>query len=257
VFTIRTLSIINLKGGVGKTISAVNMAYTLTRENYRVLLIDNDKQGNASKFFGIHDYNKRSISEVLTEKNIDLNGIIQKTKYERLDILPSNMTLLRADKEVMLDTTRMQQTRLSQALKTVNNLYDYVVIDNAPDLSMSIINAMVASNDVLIPIKIDKFSLDGLSQLIEQVKNVHEFNPELKITGGFVTMYQRNNVNSDGLEYLRENSPIPIMETTISKTVKVDESTFVGEPLLVYAPKAPVTEDYCRLTTEYLQRANY
>jgi chromosome partitioning protein len=128
-----------------------------------------------------------------------------------------------------------------------------VVIDNAPDLSMSIINAMVASNDVLIPIKIDKFSLDGLSQLIEQVKNVHEFNPELKIIGGFITMFQKNNVNTEGISYLRENSPIPIMETTISKTVKVDESTFVGEPLPVYAPKAPVAEDYRRLAAEYLR----
>lgn len=253
VFAIRTLSIINLKGGVGKTISAVNIAYSLTRENFRVLLIDNDKQGNSSKFFNAHDYNKPSISDVLTVKNVDLNGIIQRTKYERLHILPANMTLLRADKEVMLDTTRMQQTRLSKALTAVNALYDYVVIDNAPDLSMSIINAMVASDDVLIPIKIDKFSLDGLSQLIEQVKNVHDFNPKLKIAGGFVTMYQRNNVNSDGLAYLRENSPIPIMQTTISKTVKVDESTFVGEPLLVYVPKAQVAEDYCRLTSEFLK----
>ena len=256
VFSIRTLSIINLKGGVGKTISAVNMAYTLTRENFRVLLIDNDKQGNASKFFGAHDYEKPSMSDILTEKNVDLSKIIQRTKYERLDIIPANMTLLRADKEVLLDSSRMQQTRLSQALKTIRHLYDYAVIDNAPDLSMSIINAMVASHDILIPIKIDKFSLDGLAQLIEQLTNVHEFNPELKITGGFVTMYQRNNVNTGGIEYLRGNAPIPIFETVINKTVKVDESTFVGEPLLVYAPKTPVADDYCRLTGEYIRCAN-
>lgn len=233
------------------------MAYTLTQENFRVLLIDNDKQGNASKFFGAHDYNKLSIADVLVEKNIDLKKIIQHTEHDRLDILPANMTLLRADKEVLFDTTRMQQTRLLQALKNVNDLYDYVVIDNAPDLSMSIINAMVASNDVLIPIKIDKFSLDGLSQLIEQVRNLNEFNPELKIVGGFVTMYQRNNVNTDGIAYLRENAPIKIMQTTISKTVKVDESTFVGKPLLIYAPKTSVAEDYCRLTTEYIHCANH
>jgi chromosome partitioning protein len=228
----------------------------MTLKNFRVLFIDNDKQGNASKFFGAHDYDRLSISNVLTDRDANFKRIIRQTKYERLDILPANMTLLRADKEVMLDTTRMQQTRLSQALKTVSDLYDYVVIDNAPDLSMSIINAMVASNDVLIPIKIDKFSLDGLSQLIEQVKNVHEFNPELKIIGGFITMFQKNNVNTEGISYLRENSPIPIMETTISKTVKVDESTFVGDPLPVYAPKAPVAEDYRRLTEEYIKRAN-
>jgi chromosome partitioning protein len=112
---------------------------------------------------------------------------------------------------------------------------------------------MVASHDILIPIKIDKFSLDGLAQLIEQVKNVHEFNPELKIIGGFVTMYQRNNVNTGGVDYLRENAPIPILETIISRTVKVDESTFVGEPLLIYAPKTPVADDYYKLTMEYIK----
>ena len=251
------LSVINLKGGVGKTISAVNIAYSLTRKDFRVLLIDNDKQGNASKFFGVHDYDKPSIADVLTMRGVDLNGILRHTTYERLDVVPANMTLLRADKEVLLDTSRMQQTRLAQSLKSVAKMYDYVVIDNAPDLSMSIINALVASNDVLIPMKIGKFSLDGLSQLIEQVKNVYEFNPGLKITGGFVSMYQRNNVNVDGIEYLRENSLIPIMETTISKTVKVDESTFVGEPLLVYAPKARVAEEYVQLTAEYIKRAKH
>jgi len=254
VISIRILSIINLKGGVGKTISAVNMAYTLTRENFRVLLIDNDKQGNTSKFYEAHDYEKPSISDVLTEKNVDLDKIIRRTKYERLDIIPANMTLLRADKEVLLDSTRQQQTRLSQALKTVSHLYDYVVIDNAPDLSMNVINAIVASDDVLIPIKIDNFSLDGLEQLIEQVENVRvNFNDKLNIAGGFVTMYQKNNVNISGIEHLRKHAPIPMLGTTICKTVKVDESTFVREPLLIYAPKTAVAQDYCRLTSEYIK----
>jgi chromosome partitioning protein len=219
-------------------------------------LIDNDKQGNTSKFFGVHDYEKLSIADVLTEKNIEINNVIQRTKYNCLDIIPANMTLLRADKEVLLDMSRMQQTRLSQALKTISPLYDYAVIDNAPDLDMSIINAMVASHDILIPIKIDKFSLDGLAQLIEQVKNIHEFNPVLKIVGGFVTMYQRNNVNTDGIDYLRKSAPIPILETIINRTVKVDESTFVGEPLLIYAPKTLVADNYCQLTAEYINCAN-
>lgn len=230
------------------------MAYTLTRGNFRVLLIDNDKQGNASKFYGAHDYNKPSISDVLTQQRINLGDIIQHTEYERLYVIPANMTLLRADKEVLLDSTRQQQTRLSQALKTVRHLYDYVIIDNAPDLSMNVINAIVASDDVLIPIKIDNFSLDGLTQLIEQVENVRaNFNDKLNIAGGFVTMYQKNNVNTSGIEHLRKNAPIPMLGTTISKTVKVDESTFVRKPLLIYAPKTAVAQDYFRLTAEYIK----
>lgn len=217
------------------------------------MLIDNDKQGNASKFFGVYDYNKASIADVLTGRNVNLFSIIQKTRFENLDILPANLTLLRADKEVLLDTARAQQTRLSNALKNISGCYNYIVIDNAPDLSISAINAMVASDDILIPIKIDKFSLDGLSMLMEQAEDIRSFNPHLRIAGSFVTMFQKNKVNITGMVFLQKQSLIPVFNAAISKTVKVDESTFKGEPLLLYAPKTRAAIDYCRLTEEYLK----
>jgi len=256
----KVINIINLKGGVAKTISAVNMAYLLAAKHAaRVLLIDNDKQGNASKFFGLHSYASPSIAEVLTEKDFDIRDAITKTEYDGLDVLPANMNLLRADREIMLDMARPQQTRLKNALRALDALsvrYDYAVIDNAPDITMSTINALVACDDVLIPIKIDKFAFDGLEQLIEQIVGTREFNPQIKIAGCFVTMYSKNNVNTQGVEWLGHELDVRLYETAIRKTVIVDESTFAGKPLSLYAPNSTAAQDYEALVDEYLKNLN-
>ena len=131
----KTISIINLKGGVAKTISSINIAYTLVKNHgKKVLLIDNDKQGNTSKFFGVHSYEESGMAELLTERGLDVKSVIQKTAYENLDIISANMNLLRADKEILLDVSRPQQTRLNKALSTLKDEYDYCIIDNAPDI---------------------------------------------------------------------------------------------------------------------------
>ena len=171
------------------------------------------------------------------------------------DVLPANMTLLRANKEILLDCNWVQQTRLRKALLTVAEGYDYCVIDNAPDLNMSVINALVASDDVLIPIKIDKFAFDGLEQLLEQVDEVREFNAGITVQGCFATMVQQNNVNVQGLSWLEQHAGVPLLATAIRKTVRVDESTFAGAPLAVYAGGSTAAKDYKALTVEYLRRA--
>lgn len=249
----KVISIINLKGGVAKTISSINIAYILMAEHgARVLLIDNDKQGNTSKFFGLFNYEMDSLSDVLTKKDYPIANAIFNTKYDGLDLIPANMTLLRANKEILLDVSRPQQTRLRKALKSIVNDYDYVVIDNAPDLNMSVINALVASQDVIIPIKIDKFAFDGLDILTEQIEEVKEFNPDIRITGCLITMFQKNSVNLQGEEYLRSNLGLPVFKTIIRKTVRVDETTFAGVPLSEYARKSTAAKDYGALVDEYL-----
>ena len=251
-----TICIINLKGGVSKTISSINMAYILTHvHGKRVLLVDNDKQGNSSKVFKAHSYEDYSMTDVLLEKGFDVISAIKSTEYEGLDILPANMTLLNANKQILMDTTRQQQTRLKKALEQVKDNYDYVVIDNAPDLNMSDINALVACSHVLFPIKIDDFAFDGVDLVYEQIQEIQEeFNPSIKVVGGFVVMYQKNNVNVSGKEYLQQTSQIPLFDTAIRRTVKVDESTFRGEPLLVYDPRATASKDYISLVKEYLEK---
>ncbi len=248
----KTISVINLKGGVAKTVSAINIAYTLVAvHGKRVLLIDNDKQGNTSKFFGLYDPESEGLSELLTDKKMDVDNVILQTAYEGLDIITANMSLLRANKEILMDSVRPQQTRLRKKLKKVRDQYDYCIIDNAPDLNLTVVNALVASDDVLVPIKVDQFSFDGLEQILEQIEDVSEFNSDIRLAGCFVTMYQRSSVNQQGVELL-EQQDYPMFTTRIRKTVKVDEMTFTGKPLLVYAKRSTACVDYVALVNEYL-----
>jgi chromosome partitioning protein len=251
---VKTVSIINLKGGVAKTISAANIAHIMAViHKKRVLLVDNDKQGNASKLFNLHSYDEPSVAEVLTNRGVNLEEIITPTQYENLDLIPANMTLLKANLEVMLDSTRPQQTRFRTAFKAISGDYDYCFIDNAPDINIATINALVASDEVMIPIKIDKFAFDGLAELKEQIDNTREeLNPSLSLKGCFVTCYQRNEVNRQGEEWLLSQRDFPIFKTHIRKTEKVDESTFAATPIIEYSRHCGAATDYIKLVAEYL-----
>lgn len=252
----KIISIISLKGGVAKTISSANIAHILsTVHNKRVLIVDNDKQGNTTKMFGAHSYEDKSVSELLTVRGIDLHEIIKHTKYKNLDIIQANMTLLKANLEVMLDTTRPQQTRFKKALETIQGEYDYCIIDNAPDINISTINALVASDDVLIPIKIDKFAFDGLEELKEQIDNTREdLNNKLCFKGCFITCYQNNEVNNQGIEWLKQHREYPLFNTHIRRTTKVDESTFASMPILTYSKRCGASKDYIKFVEEYLDK---
>ena len=251
----KTISIINLKGGVGKTISAINIAHILTViYGMRVLLIDNDKQGNVSKFFNLHGDDVIGMAEIMTER-LDgkrlVSEFIHETEYTGLHVITANMNLLDANKEVLLDMSRPQQTRLNKFLQMITPHYDYCIIDNAPDINMSVINAFVASHDVLVPIKADKFAFDGLKQLEQQIENMKEFNPVLRLAGCFITMQTRHNVNTQGRAWLEQETDYHIFKTGIRKTVKIDETTFTGKPILEYAPKSTAATDYQNLVHEY------
>lgn len=252
----KTVSIINLKGGVGKTVSAINIAAVLVKEHQkRVLLIDADKQANTSKFYGLHDEAEPSLSDILTMRSA-AREVIRQTSVPGLDIIPANMSLLVADKQVLMDVQSPQQTRLRGALEEVQGDYDYCVIDNAPDLNMCAINALVASNDVMIPIKIDRFAFDGLVILVDQINSLKKFfNPTLRIAGCFVTVMERNNVNHQGIDFLAKRTimGLPLFATVIRKTVKVNEMTFQGSALIDYAPRSTAAQDYVRLVEEYLE----
>ena len=157
----KVLSIINLKGGVAKTMSSVNIAHILaTVYKKRVLIIDNDKQGNATKLFGRHSDENLSIADLITNR-CNIGGVIVSTSFENLDLIPANMKLLKANLDVIMDVSRPQQTRLKKHLDEIADYYDFCIIDNPPDINVSVINALVASDHVMIPIKIDKFAWNG------------------------------------------------------------------------------------------------
>lgn len=249
----RIINICNLKGGVAKTITSVNMAYVLATMGKKVLVIDNDKQGNTSKFFGVYGYEKPSLAEIMLTKNT-AEDVIQKTARENIDVIPANMNLLTANRNVMLDLNSPQQTRLKKALAAVAEQYDFCIIDNAPDINMSVINALTAGDDYIIPVKIDRFTFDGVDVMIEQAEQIREnFNEKLRFRGCLVTSFRKNDVNRQGQEYLQEARRYKLFETHIRWTEKVDESTFTCEPVMVHSPRCGAARDYKAFTAEYLK----
>lgn len=251
----RVLSIINLKGGVAKTISSVNMAYIMAAEHgKRVLLIDNDKQGNASKILNRHSYERKGVAELMTERRPIMEQLIQKTQYDGLDIITANMNLLTANLQVMLDQSRPQQTKFRKGLKSISDQYDYCIIDNAPDINISTINALVASDDVMIPVTIDDFAIDGLSQLVEQIESTREeLNENLNFLGCFITQYDRTNpADTDGIEHIKTLG-YPLFQTFIRRTPKMKQSTFVREPIALFSNRCAATADYRNLVKEYIE----
>lgn len=252
----QTISIISLKGGVAKTTTAVNMAYILAEVyNKRVLIIDNDKQGNTSKAFKKYDTeDRRTIACVMLEKNINAAEIIKQTDYKNINIITANMDLLEANLRTIVDTGRQQQTRFKKALETLD--YDYCIIDNAPDINMSIINALVMSNDVIVPIFMDQYSFDGLEILLDQIAQIQEdFNENLFFAGCLITQYQNNDVNNQGIEKLWDKK-VPLFNQWIRRTEKkVNESTFVKKPLVEYSVRCGAAQDYKKFVLEYMEGA--
>jgi len=247
------VSIINLKGGVAKTITSINMAHILSSAyNKRVLLIDNDKQGNTSKFFKLHNYETPSVADVLVEKKFDIKKAIHHTQYHNLDLISANMNLLNANLKIIMDVSRQQQTILKKALQQVESEYDYCIIDNAPDINISVINSLVASDEVIVPIKIDQFSFDGLDQLIEQFEEVKELNPVLIFRGCLVTQFAKNDVNIQGEAHLNSQVKYPMFATHIRRTEKINESTFTSQPIMEYSQRCGAAKDYLSFVKEYL-----
>ena len=181
----RTIAIINLKGGVAKTTSSINIAYILSAKGKRVLLVDNDKQGDCSRGMNRRTQEGAGIDKIMVDKKPDMASLIQKTDYENLDVITANLNLLTANMEVTMDRVRPQQTRLKNALQQVKDNYDFCVIDNAPDINVSVINALTAADDVLIPVEVDDNTTEGMDELLDQIDEIKcELNPDLENVKG-------------------------------------------------------------------------
>lgn len=252
----RVLSVINLKGGVAKTISSVAIAYILAEVyGFRVLLVDNDKQGDASRGLNRRSEDCKGIEEIMTARRPDMKHLVQHTDFQNLDIITANMKLLKANLEVLLDQSRPQQTRLEKALAAVAGQYDFCVIDNAPDINISTINALVASDDVIVPLEVDDNTTEGLAELVEQIESTREdLNPGLTFRGCFITKYDgRNEAHAQGAEKLKNDGKYPIFNTKIRTSKKVSESTFARLPIFLYSRRSAASMDYLLLVKEYLE----
>ncbi|MEG2380100.1 MAG: ParA family protein [Oscillospiraceae bacterium] len=252
----KTISFMIAKGGVGKTITSVNVAYILsTKYNKRVLLIDLDPQGNASKAYGRYSQKKLSVSDLLVDKSIDIKTVIQSTDYDNIDIITSNNNLIAANQSVLMDITTVQQTRLKKHLVAVQDEYDYCIFDCPAEFSMSTLNAFVVTDDVLIPTRVDSYSFDAIVKVYNVIQEMQDFNSHLRLLGCFVTMFQKNNLNKEGIQELHKQKLCSTFNTSIRYTVKVPESTF-AVPLCAYAPNSTAAQDYYNLVEEYLTRCS-
>lgn len=247
----KKVSVLNIKGGVAKTTSTINLAAILANEGKKVLVVDIDPQSNSTMAFKNYDIDALSISDVLLQKEINIADVIKETEYENIDILPSNISLAFTEKKILLDITRNQQNRLKKALDKVEKEYDYCIIDCPPSLNMITINALVASDEVIVPIKIDKFALDGLEYLLQSIEEIkEEFNPNLIFKGCFITMDSATTVNKEIKKALKSILKDKLFDTSIRQNISVVESTFEQMPVIEYKQNSNASKDYKSLAKE-------
>ncbi|MCX4305394.1 MAG: ParA family protein [Acetatifactor sp.] len=253
----RVISIINLKGGVGKTFTAANMAHILSGHGKSVLLVDNDKQGNLSKLFGVYqDETESGTAKLLRGWYQDINSLRYCLPgYAGMDIIPANMSLLQATNDLTREESEDQVERF-KALKEAYPLeegkpYDFIIIDNPPDLGLNVINALAVSDDVIVPTKIDAWALEGLDVIIEQVGQMQQLNSGLQFRGVLPTMWQNNDANVSGLEWLKEKG-YKVFDSKIWYSAKAPESTFFCKPIVEYAPRSWTALKYRKFVAEYL-----
>ena len=247
----KKISVFNIKGGVAKTTSTANFGACLEEKGDRVLLVDLDPQSNLTKLFKAYSMEDVSIADVLLNKNLDIEKVIKKTDFENIDILPSNVTLAFAERKILLDVNRSQQNRLAKALEEIEDKYDYCLIDCPPALNMITVNALCASDEVLVPIKIDKFALDGLEYLLDSIEEIkEEFNPNLNFKGCFITMDSSTTVNKVIKQELKSILEKKMFNTSIHQNIKVVESTFEECPVVFSSKKARASLNYKDLSKE-------
>jgi chromosome partitioning protein len=256
----RVLAVANQKGGVGKTTTAINLGTALAAIGERVLIIDLDPQGNASTGLGIDRKSRsRSTYDVLTGE-ATLRDSILTTSVPRLHIASSTLDL--AGLELEISSARDRAVRLRNALGRLNEGaaegtdYTYVLVDCPPSLNLLTVNAMAASDAVLVPLQCEFFALEGLSQLLKTVDQVKELlNPRLTIHGIVLTMFDaRNNLSNQVVADVREFMGSKVYDTVIPRNVRISEAPSYGKPVLVYDLKCAGSDAYLRLATEVIQR---
>lgn len=250
----KTISIINQKGGVGKTTTAVNLSAAVGALGKKVLICDVDPQGNTTSGYGV---NKRSIQtsayDVLINEAPTAHGIIN-TNFKNVDILPSDINL--AGAEVELIGLDRRESRLKTALASVWERYDFVFLDCPPSLGLITINALCASDSFLVPIQCEYYALEGLAQLMTTVRQIKRlYNPQLELEGVLLTMYDgRLNLTAQVVEQVKKFFPQKVYRSTIPRNVRLSEAPSFGQPVLYYDKASKGAQAYEAFAEEFLKK---
>ncbi|HTU68875.1 MAG TPA: AAA family ATPase [Candidatus Baltobacteraceae bacterium] len=248
----RIIALVNQKGGVGKSTTAVNLGAALAVEGRRVLVVDCDPQGNTTTGFGIekHGMQRDIYNVLLQEANVD--EVAVRTEIDTLTLVPATINL--AGAEIELVSALSRETRLRQALLPIATRYDFVLIDCPPSLGLLTINALTAAEEIIIPVQAEYYALEGLSQLTAVVRRVREaLNPTLHVSGVLVTMFDgRTRLALEVLDELEKFFPEQMFKTQIPRNIRLSEAPSFGKPVILFDVKSRGAQAYIALAKELL-----